>query len=400
MFRADSLFLSPGKSVATAHLYSLFGFEVSNLPGKWVHWLSELWPGRKPSRDERIEILDEYLVTARRAEKEKDRMEGLLVFQSATVGSVTKEGAPESQEYLDELTATKNRLRPEAEEALEAELSAVIKQLDLDLSLGLIWPPVDVKLDNPPTLLITSSRDRIKLTETVVLDPDLDPLERDRLELEVLEEYDLSALIINLGGIATYPTLVSDLNTLREVMQDSAHEWLHTYLFFRPLGWNYRRTDDMFTLNETVADLAGREIGDIAFERMGGDLTDSATRYQSGEDRDPTFTRLMRETRLQVDELLADGRVEDAEQYMKERWWLLRLGGYRIRKLNQAYFAFFNRYAESGSSVSPIGDQVSEFRDLMPDVGTFLRTIYGVSSYGDFSDLLDRLREEAGQPGQ
>ena len=90
----------------------------------------------------------------------------------------------------------------------------------------------------------------------------------------------------------------------------------------------------------------------------------------------------------------------DAKWILEFFGWLLRLGGYGIRKLNQAYFAFFNRYAESASSVSPIGDQVREFRDLMPDVGTFVETISGVSSYREFLELLDQLKQEAGQADQ
>jgi len=63
----------------------------------------------------------------------------------------------------------------------------------------------------------------------------------------------------------------------------------------------------------------------MAFAEMGGDLGVSSSRYVSGEDRDPVLTRELRETRQKVDELLARGEVEEAEQYMKERWWRLRL---------------------------------------------------------------------------
>ena len=148
----------------------------------------------------------------------------------------------------------------------------------------------------------------------------------------------------------------------------------------------------MTTLNETAADLAGREIGDMVFARMGGDLSVSSSRYLPGEQRDPVFTREMRKTRLRVDELLAQGQVEEAEQYMKERWWMFRLAGYRLRKLNQAFFAFRGRYAEEAGSVSPIGDQVKELRSLVLDAFSFIRTIYGVSSYHQYLDVLAKLK--------
>ena len=226
------------------------------------------------------------------------------------------------------------------------------------------------------------------LVNTILLSPDLSGRERDLVEKAMLEDYDQSALVDNLAGLATYPTLVSDLHTLRFVLQTAAHEWLHAYLFFRPLGQNLRVSEQMFTLNETVADVAGRELGDATFARMGGDLTESARRYLSAEDRDPTFTREMRETRLEVEQLLAQGKVEEAEKFMKERWWRLRLGGYGLRKLNQAYFAFRGRYAESPASLSPIGDQVRELRDQLPSVGAFIRAVSRVSSHQEFLELL------------
>ena len=163
----------------------------------------------------------------------------------------------------------------------------------------------------------------------------------------------LSALVDNLAGLSTYPTLVSDFGQLRSVCRTAAHEWLHAYLFIRPLGQNFRGSEEMFTLNETVADIAGRELGDLAFERMGGDLAESASRYVSVEEAYPFFTQTLRETRARAGELLDEGKVEEAEEHMKQQWWKLRLHGFGIRKLNQAFFAFRGRYAEGPASISP-----------------------------------------------
>ena len=396
--RADTYGLSPARAAASEHLFSLVGWEATNLHRKWVHLLWEMLPGRRPSREERLEILDEYLILARRAQNEQDRLEGPNIGRSTNLGAVgtTKDSADAAREYLNELIQAKEKLRARAEEAIEAELSAVIFEEGLGSRFGLLFPPVDIRFDQPPTIFVTSPRDRIDLTDAVLLSPDLPVLERDRLEKTMLREYDLSALVENLAGLATYPSLVSDLATFREVVQTAAHEWVHAYFFFRPLGRNLRSSEEMFTLNETAADLVGVELGDTAFSRMGGDLSVSPSRYLSGEERDPVFTRLMRETRLRVEELLAQGEIDEAEKYMKERWWLLRLGGYRLRKLNQAYFAFRGRYAEGPASLSPIGDQTRELRALLPSVGTFIKTISGVSSYQDFLATLERLRAQEG----
>ena len=208
----------------------------------------------------------------------------------------------------------------------------------------------------------------------------------------MLERYKLSAFVDDLGGLSTYPSMVPDVYLLRSVLRIAAHEWLHQYFFFRPLGQNMRSSDEMFTLNETVSDMAGRELGDMTFARMGGDLSFSSSRFMSEEERDPTFTREMRKARLRVEELLAQGEIEEAEQYMKERWWNFVLAGYGLRKLNQAYFAFRGNYAESSASVSPIGNQLKELRSLLPSVGSFIKTMSGVSSYREFLELLEELR--------
>ena len=395
LVRLDTFPLTPATAVASAHLFSVVQWEAAHLPYKWVHLLWETLRGSKPPRAEGLVLLDEYLLHAGLAQKEEDRLEGLHLRRSPTLAL---EGAAKqalaSDEYLNELVKTKEGLRARAEEALEAELSTVLIKKGLGSRWGLLFPPVDIRFDQPPTLLVSSPRDRIQLLEAVLLSPDIPVLERARLEKAMLTGHNLSAFVSDLAGLATYPTLVSDLYTRRTILQIAAHEWLHAYFFFRPLGRHLRTSEEMFTLNETAADLAGRELGDTTFARMGGDLAISASRYLAGEERDPVFTREMRKTRTRLEELLAQEQVEEAEQYLKERWWFLRLGGYRLRKLNQAYFAFRGRYAQDPASVSPIGDQVKELRSLLPNVGAFIKTVSKVSSPQDLLDMLEELRAQ------
>ena len=396
--RVDTPNLTPATSVASAHRFSLVQWEATNFFGKWAHLLREMLPGRKPGRHRRLALIDEYLELARLEQKEKDRLEGPRLRRGAP-GGIAKQSALTSRDYLNELTEAKQKLRAGAEEAIEAELSAVLIEHGLDWRLGWLLPPVDLRFGQPPTMLVTSPRDRLQRMEALLLQPELDVFERDRLEKEILEGHNVSGLVVNLAGLSTYPTLVSDVHPLRRVLQTGAHEWLHAYFFLRPFGQRYRTSQEMFTLNETASDLAGRELGDTAFARMGGDLSISPRRYMSPEERDPTFTREMRETRVNVEELLSLGMVEEAEQYMKERWWRLRLGGYGLRKLNQAYFAFHATYAEDPASLSPVGDQLEELRSLVPDVGAFVRTMSKVSSYQEFLDLLERLKVNATHAG-
>ena len=397
LIRVDTFNLTPAKTVASDYLFSIEQWEAGHFPLKWLHLAWAFLPGKKHSREERLELIEDYLITARRAKKEENRLEGLYATRGTTVASAS--AAKEkllSDEYRNELLDEREKLRARAEEATEAEISAVLIEQGLGSRFGLLFPPVDVRFDQPPTVLVTSPRDRIERLEVVLLLPDMDGFERDRLEKELMARYNLSAIVDNLAGLSTYPSLVSDLFTLRTVLQTTAHEWQHSYFFFRPLGQHLYSSEEMSTLNETAADLAGRELGDITFARMGGDLSVSSSRYLSGEERDPIFTRKMRETRTRVDQLLAQGKIEEAEQYMKERQWHLRLGGYGIRKLNQAYFAFRGSYAEGAGSISPIGDEVKELRDLVPNIRSFIQTISGVSSYEEFLNILERHRAQEG----
>jgi hypothetical protein len=389
--QTDTFRLSPAKTTASEYLFSLAGWEVMNVPYKWYQLLLTALSGSDPSREERLASLDRYLQLARMVRKENNRIEGLAFRSSSTLstGSV-RERSERSTDYLDELTAEKEAARADAERAIESELSAVLIEENLTSMFGFLFPPVDLRFDRPPTVLVVSPRDRIELTETVLLHADVSPMERDRLETELLERYDLSALVADLGGIATYPSLVNDLGELRSISRLAAHEWLHQYFTFHSLGRHYRSSSEMLAINETAADMAGRELGDILFARMGGDLSVSESRYLSVEQRNPAFTREMRETRQRTEELLDEGKIAEAEQYLKERWWFLRLRGIGLRKLNQAYFAFYGSYAASAASISPIGAQLTELRQRFPGVGGFLNVVATISDYDEYLELLER----------
>ena len=96
---------------------------------------------------------------------------------------------------------------------------------------------------------------------------------------------------------------------------------------------------------------------------------------------------------------MENGDVEVAEDYMEKQRWKLRLGGYSIRKINQAYFAFRGNYADGPSSINPIGPELEEFREYFDNVGSFIQTIQGVKSYEAFTSLLESKRQST-TPGK
>ncbi|MYD51072.1 MAG: hypothetical protein F4W93_06245, partial [Dehalococcoidia bacterium] len=67
----DRLHITPALDVSSGHAFSLVQWHITNFFGKWVHLLREAIPGQRPTREERIAIVDEYLQTSRLAEKEE-----------------------------------------------------------------------------------------------------------------------------------------------------------------------------------------------------------------------------------------------------------------------------------------------------------------------------------------
>ena len=403
MGRGESHF-SPVEVTASPYLYDLITWEISNLPDKWIHKLGSLLPWNRRSHQERLDELQEFFTIGQEIRDLERSLVDIASRPSRETGHLDSPGTTyqserveDLQNRLDDARDRLSNIRAEAEEALESEISAVLREEGLSSRIGLIFPAVDVALTSPPRVLVISPRDRIERKQTVLLESGMRVEDMDALEETIFSDQDLSALVTSIGGIATYPTIVRSDSSLRHAAITAAHEWLHVYWFFRPLGWNIFSSSEMNTLNETAADLAGRELGNRVYESITGQKPEPPPQSTS-PDEEPDeaafdFSRGMRETRLRADELLAEGRVEDAEAYMEERRRLFVDNGYQIRKLNQAYFAFHGTYAASPASVSPIGGEVQQLRDTSDSLGDFIRTMAGFGSYQEFQEHLRALSE-------
>jgi hypothetical protein len=179
---------------------------------------------------------------------------------------------------------------------------------------------------------------------------------------------------------------------LRATIETAAHEWAHQYLAFKPLGARYvlyltglTHDPDITRLNETAADLIGKEIGDLVYEKHYRDRLETSSNQPPAVDQPVgpvaplfDFNAEMRQTRLQVDKLLSEGKVTEAEEYMKERRDDLEQQGYYIRKLNQAYFAFYGSYADSPTSVDPIGAAMRQLRERSGSLERFLERVSSI----------------------
>jgi DNA-binding Lrp family transcriptional regulator len=98
----------------------------------------------------------------------------------------------------------------------------------------------------------------------------------------------------------------------------------------------------------------------------------------------------MRITRERVDELLAQGRIEDAEAYMNERRLEFVANGYYIRRLNQAYFAFHGSYRTGPAAPAddPILPRLESLRAQSDSLAQFVATVRDISSFEDLLALV------------
>jgi predicted nucleic acid-binding Zn-ribbon protein len=302
-----------------------------------------------------------------------------------------------AQKTDSSLQAQKDALESNVEKIIEQQIKDVLGQNGIYnpfLSLKIGFPPVNFKLSIPPQLLVVSPRDKIERSKEVMLLPDLSLDKAEALETQV-GDLGVSALVVPLGGLgATFPTFVDNGADLRFTIDAAAEEWLHQYLAFKPLGFNYvldllgiARNYDVATINETVASMVSKEIGAQVYDKY---YASDEPATQPAPTTKPTFdfNAAMREIRKTVDSYLANGEITTAEQYMEQQRRYLATNSYYIRKLNQAYFAFYGSYADSPTSISPIGTKLQKLRSRSASLKEFLSTVANVNSVQDLDKIL------------
>jgi hypothetical protein len=173
------------------------------------------------------------------------------------------------------------------------------------------------------------------------------------------------------------------------------HEWLHSYLIFFPLGAAYFGSSEARTLNESVANIAGKELARLYFERY-GTLDEAcgaapATPTPAASPGAPSFdlTAEMRALRAQLEKMLAEGQIEDAEALMAAKRDEFEEQGVFIRKLNQAYFAFHGFYADTPASIDPIGPNLQTLLERAGSPGEFVRLARGITTRGELDAALE-----------
>src|SRR3990172_2796539 len=231
----------PIDAVANRHAYDVMGWELRHFPQKWLYKLANIFDGG-------------------RSQAEGDALLGRYFALTDEIGQL--ERWSDGADRLAEARHERDEIENDVEETLESRISDFLRDQGLAMNpplfsdIDLLFPPVDFELDRPPKLLAVSPRDRIALDRDSLLAPGLGPDAVTAIDKEA-EASGVSAIVVDTGGIATYPSVIPELAPFSEMLETAIHEWLHQYLAFYPLGSSYFGDEKTRTLNETVANMAG-----------------------------------------------------------------------------------------------------------------------------------------------
>jgi len=306
---------------------------------------------------------------------------------------------------LDRLNAGREKLEPLAESILQSQVSILVSELGLTLE-GQPIPPVLARITPLPDSLAVSRRDIIEFMFDISIQPGLSVDRQAELEEEVDQALDVSTLVIGIGGVGLYPPMIMESTDLNWLVNTISHEWVHNFLTLRPLGVNYASTPELRSINETTASIAGNEIGREVIARYYPELQPPAPEptlppAQNEPTPEPTsiseppvfnYNREMHETRVTADQLLAEGKIEEAEAYMEARRIFMWDNGYHIRKLNQAFFAFYGAYADvpgGAAGEDPVGTAVRALRAQSDTLADFLNRISLMTTYQQLIEAIN-----------
>jgi hypothetical protein len=330
----------------------------------------------------------------------------------------------------DTIRADIEQRRPTAEAIVQQQVSAVLSNEGFGLG-GEVFPPVAARITPLPNILIVSPRDEIERVTGEGLAAGLTVDQAEVIEAQVLSDTQQSALVVPIGGLADYPAMILETTELLWLMQTTAHEWAHHWLSLRPLGYHYlvEGGADLRTINETVASVFGDEIGLQVLRRFYRDELQRTFPDQvepqpltipepdTARPPDPTappllfsLSRTLRDTRINVDKMLAEARdlkqqgqaeraeaqIVEAEKYMEVQRQAINANGYRIRKINQAYFAFYGAYADQPGAAGrdPIGPNVVALRVYSPTVRQFMERASGILALDRLVQVVEELKAD------
>ncbi len=382
----------------TRHIEFDYGtWTLDAIAAKLSSWALSL--NRFLPREDQSQIVLDYLEQVRHVNRLQ--MELVLIYSNPSVENPNT-ASKITQLELDQAQDKLASLAPIAESILQSQLMTVINEVGLG-ALGQVVPPSLYQFSDTPQSLVISPRDQITQVLDISLLPVLDADDMDYLENQVFDELNHAALVVPIGGVGTYPTMVMQTTDIIWLAEVVSHEWVHNYLTLRPLGINYYTNSELRTINETTASLAGKELGRMILEKYYPEylppeenpaikVSGSSTPALESDPDIFDFRNEMRITRVIVDKLLEEGKIQEAEEYMEQRRQDFWENGYLIRKLNQAYFAFYGAYNDDpgggAAGADPVGPAVQAFREKFSNLADFLRTISWIDSFDELKHSL------------
>lgn len=431
------------RSTFPTHLqWNAVSIMVSDLQFDYVAWevaalatkaQQALW-GAAPYMNEadRSQYVREYMADLTHARQLEAQVNGIYTDpQVADPQAASAVLRAERDALRDDL----ERRQPLMEAILEGQVATVLVDEGFGM-LGQLIPPMSMHFTQVPLLLIVSPRDQIRFDVSINLDPmTVDAI--TELEARIDREQNVSSLIVPLGGIALYPAMILETDNVHWAIETFAHEWLHHYLFMYPLGLAYDFAGEARIINETTADLFGKAITPLVLARYYPELlAQSGTALVTYAAPTPqaafNFGSEMHQTRFKVDlymariamlerkratsenlalQAVAWGSAEAAyaahkaalilqmEAFMEQRRTRFYENGFNIRKLNQAYFAFYGGYQGGIAGIGgqdPIGPAVAELQAMSPSLHDWIITMRGITTREELVRVRDSRRAAVG----
>lgn len=369
----------------------------------WLAWLPSalgaklgqaLW-GLRPFLDEAAasRFLRDYLAELERAQALEARIDAMFADPAQADPLTASAALRKERDILRERLRERQTL---AESALEGQLAALLADLGFSVA-GQVLPPVAMRLTELPQVLVVSPRDEIRYEISIGLDP-LPPDAAVALEARIEERLEASALVVPIGGIALYPAMVLESASIATLAEVFAHEWLHHYLFAFPLGLAWDYDSEARVINETAVSLFAQWVAPLLLRRYYPELTPGASLQRVAGSAQASFDygAEMDRTRRRVDDLLARGEVEAAEDFMERQRQRFVANGYAIRRLNQAWFAFHGGYqsaAQGPGGADPVGPALRELLARSDSLHDWIVQVRGITGTAQLLELVD-----AGEP--
>lgn len=366
--------------------FDFINWETEAIANEIGRQLSHLWHGEDYTNQQ--DVVRQFIEQERQINELERKLRQLYATSETSPTEAT-----ELNEELSSLRENQTAIITQVEMILAQQVETILRQEGFAIG-GQILPPVTFRLIEPPTFLIISPREQIKRQQSLNLQPGLSVVDRTTIEESLNSRGNVSSYVTNIGGLGSFPTMVISHDYLPYLIDIIIHEWTHNYLFTFPsnMAWSHQGHPRLQTINETTASLIGRELSRKVILRYYPEWEahlpplDETGQPQPAEPS--PFHLAMRRIRQRVDQLLAAGKIEEAEAFMEAERLKLVEQGYLLRKLNQAYFAFHGSYALSPSSVDPTGRQLRQLRAMSPSLKAFLNRVGWLNSYEQYQAWL------------